>query len=151
MRLIFLDFDGVMNTPSIWSFEKEKAIGKKHVDALQKIMSNCVDVGVVISSTWRHFYSLKEIGRFLAHHGFTHADKIIGKTPDFSIHPRRGLEIAAYLKDLKQRPDDYIILDDNTDMTQEQIDGGHFFSISCIVGLTEDLADKIIFRFKEGG
>ena len=89
---------------------------------------------------------MEEIKGFLEYHGFTHSEKIIGKTPH--LYLKRGLEIESYLKGLDNKVDDYVILDDDTDMTSEQKEKGHFMHINSITGLTEDLATEIVEKFK---
>jgi Swiss Army Knife RNA repair-like protein len=113
-RLIFLDFDGVINRVGMTGY----LIGADR-DALEPrlvrrvgALANTVDASVVLSTAWRNVHSVEHLTRLLAARGFP-ADRIIGVTPHSDV---RGREIAAYLD--AHRGARFVVLDDN--------DRGHF-------------------------
>lgn len=134
MKVIFLDFDGVLN--SIESFElmhnhnelRRDTPHKMHIDPLNKIIQ-ATDAKLVISSTWRKSCSSSMLGRFLRLCGCE--GEAIGKTP--VLDTDRGLEIKVWLEVYnhclkkgnewfafgwkpKESIENFIILDDDSDM-----------------------------------
>lgn len=86
-KLLFLDFDGVLNT----SHDKDPhALNKKHLDILNQIMEKH-NPDVIISSTWRCFYPLKVLKEVLVIHGFKYPDRVIDVTPDLSYAEKSGI------------------------------------------------------------
>ena len=89
MRIIFLDFDGVLNsTPFLsanlgkgWKSAGEaEALDPANVERLERLVRETA-AAVVISSSWRHGRNLPSLCAILASRGFT--GRVIGKTPDF--------------------------------------------------------------------
>jgi len=109
MKLIFLDFDGVLTTRKTgYNFGDPAA-----VRALNYITGR-TGAEIVVSSTWRYF-GLKKIIETLAAWGVT--GSVRGLTGGFL--PTRGDEIAAWLKEYKDmgiEPEKFVILDDDSDM-----------------------------------
>ena len=120
MKIIFLDFDGVLNSHKYMgsdAYKKEtqgmtggqvmKLAHHAHIDpAALKILNKLVDqtgATVVVSSTWRIIYSVEELNKMCKARGATFT--IVDKTPElprrFSEFIPRGKEIAHYLKMLK--------------------------------------------------
>ena len=121
--IIFLDFDGVLN-----SLRSRVATGhgahQCHdtiaVQLVQRLAANA-DAHVVISSAWRVGVEVEMLqGTLRAWGGPALAERVIGKTPDFFTRPR-GEEIARWLAD-NGRSDqaDYVILDDEDGMLDGQ-------------------------------
>ena len=134
MKVIFLDFDGVLNwhgflsgiRPVNGSGELDYAamLDPSRVALLNQI---CEQTGavVVVSSTWRRMHRNANLRGFLKSRGF--AGKMIGSTPKLErtspervlseeISVQRGEEIAAWIN---ERPGDisrFVILDDDSDM-----------------------------------
>lgn len=116
MKIIFLDFDGVLNSHQSWKdgFCDSRgiaALSPKHVDRLNSIINNTEAV-CVISSTWRELHSQEEIDNFLTKAGFT--GKVIGQTPVGGTC--RAEEISEWLRRNKGRIGNdcsFIVLDDN--------------------------------------
>ena len=124
MKVIFLDFDGVITTAkSRYNLDKDK------IDLLGQII-DATDANIVISSSWRR-NTLDDTKKYLStisHRvpfAFPYLDRLIGVTdrmysfklhrPDKHFRIHRGLEIDQYLDEhpeIKQ----YIILDDDMDM-----------------------------------
>jgi hypothetical protein len=112
--IIFLDFDGVLNSSRFVKDLGEKwtmnEIDPVAVQRLNKIVE-ATGAKIVISSTWRILSSLDELKKIIADNG-GRVD-IIGETPDLGWE--RGHEIQAWL-DGNPGHDNFIILDDNSDM-----------------------------------
>lgn len=136
MKLIFLDFDGVVNSDKYTnsaSYKKE-AEGKTeaeimliahylHIDPEAiKLLNDLVEKSgakVIASTTWRLHYSLDELNKMIKDRGATF--EIVGVTP--RIYPKkmsqfvqRGEEIQAYLDSLTEIVEGFVIIDDGSDM-----------------------------------
>lgn len=135
MKIIFLDFDGVLNCdPYFRSYEfQEETHGQSdaqimlvshwaHIDPNRvKLMNRLVDETgalVVASTTWRLRYSLEELNEALKSRGATF--EITDKTPRLSSgwggEAPRHFEIQTYLDNLKEKPEAFVIIDDIKDM-----------------------------------
>jgi hypothetical protein len=132
MKLLFLDFDGVLNSyqptkvgspPPGWEDRQPpqssginprgllKELDVDKVALLNDIVSSS-GCKVVVSSAWRLQFSLEELRWLLEGAGFV--GDVVGVTPDHSRRPKlslsipgvRGLEIEAYLlvRDFKENP-----------------------------------------------
>jgi hypothetical protein len=123
MKIIFLDIDGVCNTPSFL----RKVLANKTIVS-EVIPEECLDynnivhlntlceksgASIVISSSWRIFFSLPAIREALAAKGFLYSENIVGKTPKLD-GKERGFEIKDWLKN--NPVDGFVIIDDNDDM-----------------------------------
>lgn len=136
MKVIFLDFDGVITIPPKWHINSDKL----------KYIKRIVDetgAKIVISSSWRRGIppSLeltieKMIGRpkrcprNKMMNWFV--DNLYDVTPIYSSP--RGNEIKGYL-DKHPEVDNYVILDDDGDMLDEQL--FHFVQTNYEDGITE--------------
>jgi hypothetical protein len=124
MKVIFLDFDGVMNSVD-WISEHH---GEYHIDPIDpaavKRLNQLVErtgAVVVISSVWR-FDGRTACAEKLRKHGFT--GKVIGVTPRGSNRGgERGHEIRDWLeldapihKNRYGEVESFVILDDDGDM-----------------------------------
>ena len=109
MRLIFLDFDGVIVTR-----HTEYACGHAPcVQALNHIVDK-TGAHVIVSSTWRHF-GLVECIRYLEKWGFKGTVRAV--TGRF--RESRGEEIRDFLDeydDIGIKVNSFVILDDDTDV-----------------------------------
>jgi hypothetical protein len=137
MKIIFLDLDGVVNSDVYTESElyKQATAGMSDAkimlvahhlhldpDALALLNDLVARSGaeVVLSSTWRTKYSPEEVTEMLKGRGgnFT----VTASTPRLERRTRdaqfytRGQEIAAYLNNLKEKPETFVILDDRDDM-----------------------------------
>jgi len=124
MKIIFLDFDGVICTQASYKDAEKKhglesdgfppplhLILKSRVARVQEI---CDKTGakIVISSMWRVLYKWGVLKGFLRHHGLT--AEIIDQTPSGGLSRDRGLEITQWMQlhpDISW--DDIVILDDD--------------------------------------
>lgn len=137
--ILFLDFDGVLNSVSY-------EVTKKNVDDFSgfyglEIDENAVillnlclkwvpNLNVVISSSWRTEYSLNEIYDILFANGFRYIDRIVGITP--KTFKTRGDDIQEYC--IQHNIQTYCILDDGTDMLPHQMK--HFVQTHAANGIT---------------
>ena len=169
--LVFLDFDGVLNTERHFAELKGKGLPFKDkygpkfdliaVENLKKIIDT-TEARIVVSSSWRYM-GLGDLQRMW--HDRDLPGKIVGITPlhldddklletDLSeldeitadmFCSSRGNEIKAYFEEVLRVDADtqrYVILDDLKDVLPEQED--HFIRINPIVGITEEDAERAI-------
>jgi len=126
MKLIFLDFDGVVNTRLYDSklgiiryfHTEDEAVNNKNAIGFLNLLVKETGAKVVVSSTWRLGETVETLSKWLNNSGFE--GEVIGKTPRMDDYCR-GDEIAEYmlrLEDVKS----YVILDDDSDMLKSQMD-----------------------------
>lgn len=156
MKLIFLDFDGV-----ITNLESRYALNGKKMELVKKIC-DATGAKIIISSSWRS----KDVettlnfinGSSRDNDPFILADYVIGVTPRFSfkygdeyITAHRGSEIQYIINKYKYRNEsmgcseklkNYLILDDDSDMILWQKD--HFIKTDAYEGITEEDVEKAI-------
>ena len=163
MKILFLDIDGVLNSSS--SFEKGHCeyirFGKDYYyqqfcPNSKKLINYLIDkynLSIVISSTWRHdgVERLRQIWELEQMSGH-----ILDITPCSELG-FRGLEIAQWLENKgfyninnskegqkqimeKSRIEQYIIIDDDSDMTYDQ--RNHFIQTSFKTGFTIESFNK---------
>lgn len=133
-RIVFLDFDGVINSDSFQQWLKAEpphrrpgymvvddeyaahldpnALDREAIERLNRLLLEG-QASVVISSTWRLDMKLGELKALLRKYGFL--GKIIGKTPYLGAEPR-GHEIHKWLKSYKHPVESFVIVDDDNDM-----------------------------------
>jgi HAD domain in Swiss Army Knife RNA repair proteins len=125
-RVVFLDFDGVLNHEA---FYRAKGPGVLGLDPTRVALVNEIvartGAHVVVSSTWRMGTTLSSLRDTLGSVGFT--GRVIGKTPDLSAQwkegslvmaaKERGDEIQAWIDGFRRHPvASFVILDDDGDM-----------------------------------
>lgn len=119
-KVLFLDIDGVLNstrTAAAWGYYPLGFDNMQAFDgtALQLVRQLCTKGGVqvVLSSSWRLFFTAKQVADGLNL-------PVVDTTPCF-LHDVRGTEIAAWLS---ENPDvtHYVIVDDSADMLKSQQD-----------------------------
>ena len=153
MKVIFLDFDGVITTKdSKWKLCPEKM-------AMLGDIIAATDAKIVISSSWRRTNLEDTISHitnpenpYVGENPFPYANRVIGITPRMFgfIHPHkdrhckipRGVEINAWIWQHLQEIDNYVILDDELDMLYTQ--RNHFVQTHPIFGLDRNEVDKAI-------
>lgn len=117
MKVIFLDFDGVMDT-SYYNFVVARE-GKPHRDAYGLVFGpKCVDyprsiiertgANIVVSSTWKWFMTYKDILEMWKVRDLPGI--VIGITPT-NKDKGRGYEIATWLDECEEECQ-YVIIDD---------------------------------------
>lgn len=173
MNVIFLDFDGVINTLQIdtkpfgvncrsqierdgfyylMCNESDGIVSNRQAVMWLNKLCKDIDAKIVVSSTWRMGKKgLDTLRNILYNSGLIEDIEIIGATPvvyDPLYH--RGKEIDEYLKEHKEIKN-YIILDDDADMLPEQM----FLLVKCdtYAGFTEreyikalDIVDKYFIK-----
>ena len=160
MKVLFLDFDGVLNSEASFRYEINRktrnvsdTLSAIACSNLQYILEQDREIKLVISSTWRKLHTQVELQNILSSYG-VEAARIIGKTPSvFSGH--RGQEIHNWL-DSNPNVTKYVILDDDgsagTALYRE--DGipndprGHFFQTTPEDGLLYKQAKQIARLFR---
>lgn len=113
LRLIFTDFDGVLNQHSSGKYELLPA----QVERLDRLARE-TDAVVIVSSWWRKI-GVERLRADLAEAGF--GGRLVGRTPWLGDDEmwdayERGTEIAAVLTYLGDRVESYVILDDHARM-----------------------------------
>ena len=135
MKIIFLDFDGVVNSVqrSIALKERLNAYSAEGIDpvalGLLKWVCSVTDAKIVISSLWR-VRGIEWIKGVFAAHGWF-SPPIVDITP--RLNTKRGEEIQAYILN-KMLIEPYVIIDDDSDMLQHQLD--NFVHTDSLVGFT---------------
>lgn len=163
MKLIFLDFDGVMNSERYFNnsvfLTETKGMDWDEImliahhthldrDAIQ-LINQLVDrsgASVVVSSTWRQHYSIDELNQMLKDRGATFT--IIAATPVHRSHyigwgmsnVIRGKEIQEYLDETVQ-PVQFVILDDINNMAHLS---DHLVLTDEDVGITQEDIEKAL-------
>lgn len=153
MRVIFLDFDGVINSHQSATFWHNKRDQEKWENEMYKewqgslfeylahefcpialsnveeLVRRCPDVKVVVSSTWRLGNDVESLKNILSASKLV-ADTIIDVTPRFPGKPR-GEEIKHWL-DNHPEIEQYVIIDDDRDMLESQKE--NFVNTSALHG-----------------
>lgn len=144
MKLLFLDFDGVLNTRCSFAREDyfDSPLESEFVKRLNRIVASS-KADVVISSSWRIFDKHKPI---LYKAGFE--GRVIGSTPSISdsLYPdkMRAGEILSYIEMNSLNPSNIVAIDDDMDVSSL---GKYFVRTNLDVGMTEcdaDMAIKIL-------
>lgn len=158
-KILFLDFDGVLNTLRWREHEGKNAIidrfgysfDPESVANLAKVVRH-QDVGVVISSSWKCL-GLAEMRRLWIERKMpgeliditpseTRREVISQATPnEIRWLTSKGHEISLWLSQ-HDNISQYAIVDDEDSMLPEQ--ESHFVRISPIIGVTDDDVKKIM-------
>lgn len=111
-NILFLDFDGVLNTSE--DLERGELFAQANVAALNDIMDH-TDAHIVVTSMWRLGATPEELEDMLLGAGVHAAGRVIGTTPSLEESPR-GAEIKAWMERAPVRVEDFVILDNRDDM-----------------------------------
>ncbi len=158
MKLIFLDFDGVLNSRKWFNslqgrdkddklvlVETDDHLDPEAVELINKLVEQS-GAQVVISSSWRILHSLDEstdtgkierpsLNEILEKAGARF--KAIDTTP--RLYEERGIEIQTYLDYLKSKGEiveSFVIIDDDSDMAHF-LNTKHFIKTSFAFGFME--------------
>jgi hypothetical protein len=145
MKIIFLDFDGVLLNRE--SFRHASGMKAKAAPSCVKALNRIIEqtgADIVVSSTWRIGNTVKKLAKILK--GFGVRGRVVGKTPNLDrVKGRvytavdRGEEIKKFIGRCKV---ECVILDDDSwEMNGLQ---DRFVKTKFNDGLTEALADKAI-------
>ena len=160
-NIIFLDVDGVLNSQIYYETSekfanyrdnvsaKEHTIDQYHdsqiddnsIGILNEICDNTNSV-IVVSSTWRNSWSsdkIKNLQELFDRNGGTF--KVIGIT-GYSSERIRGVEIYKWWEANKNDYNNYVIIDDDSDMLLWQ--QAHFFQTDAYSGITPNITYRII-------
>lgn len=153
MKVIFLDFDGVMDTAYYDNYLNYMGLPKKDkygvvfdpdcIANLRRIIDE-TGADIVVSSTWKDFMTYKEILEMWEYRklpGF-----VTDTTPTCSR--KRGDEIDSWLEECNTECE-YVIIDDmdETQFNEHQYD--RLFVVNPYDGLNEQTAEKVIQLFRE--
>ena len=130
---IFLDIDGVLNTPS----EYGKRINKNNVDVLNKLITRLeekYDTQIVVSSSWRLSSGINKIIRDA---GVT--ARLKGVTENLGD---RSKEINTYISKNRLEPENCLVLDDEKDIVKNVI--CKYYITNYKTGVVEDDIKKIL-------
>lgn len=136
MKLLFLDFDGVIST-----FENHWKIDREKLSLLKKIIDN-TDAKIIVTSSWKNGY--KSVQDFITSLGRKdkNSDNDIFQWFLNSIHGiiptllgSRGEEVRRYMLDLDSPVESYVILDDDSDFEEDQL--FNFVETDSYEGITE--------------
>lgn len=138
MKVIFLDFDGVITTlESRWNIDSEKCKLVKRI---------CDETGakIVISSSWRKSnleYTMKQFSKesFLLYDYVIDVTKRLSISGSASITIPRGVEILEYIES-HDSITNYVILDDDMLLWQRN----HFVHTSTHEGINEKNVEQAI-------
>jgi hypothetical protein len=139
MKVIFLDFDGVMNPEK--NYQPDCNFSKAAVKNLNTLLDEVPDAKIVVSSAWRHrgIMFVKEV---LKKNGVT-SGRVVGIT-DLKHETDRGHHIERYVKD--HSIETYVILDDRRDMDSSL---SHLVHVNPVVGLTEKNVEDAVKMLKK--
>lgn len=164
MKIIFLDFDGVLNNEEYYvklHSENFKGYGEYPICEFDfkciKVLNYIIEktgAKVVVSSSWRTGKDIDKLQELLNDVGFK--GEVIDKTPSFRHNDMlRGNEILIWIKQNKEivgedyhEYENYIILDDDSDMLYWQKD--NFLQVDRFVGLTMSIAHSAIRILNRG-
>ena len=166
MGIIFLDIDGVLNSRLYYESPRYD-YNKDSVDPLERKLSDIdpksieflndliekTGAKVVITSTWRRYYTIVELSELFKKRGFV--GEILDKTPTCGSDCLRGNEILRWVKENEtligrhyHEFNDYVILDDDSDMLYWQ--RNNFIVVDGYVGLTPNICYKAERVLKRG-
>ena len=167
MKAIFLDIDGVLVHQAFWTECKEKGVspyehitGLIHDDPEKSIgvhlfdpksvirlnrITDETEAKIVLSSTWR-FRGLEFMRQLFAQRDVT--GELIDITPRFGGEIR-GEEIQSWLeiwcyRGGHERPEKYIIIDDDSDMLEEQKPFFVHIKNGMVAGISDEHVERAI-------
>ena len=153
MKILFLDFDGVLNSADYFkSVAKQPTLERPldhieplAVERLNEILTR-TGAAVVISSSWRILASFKELTKeMLVPRGFLFSSRVIGETPRKGR--QRGDQIRAWLDAVVVDPHDYVVLDDDSD--RGSIPRHRWVLTNSATGLMDEHVERAVFVLNE--
>lgn len=142
MKVIFLDFDGVITIPPKWYLKADK------IKLIKRIVDETT-AKIVVSSSWR-MQTVEETRKSMVYKEkrcprnkmlYWLIDNLYDVTPWVGLGNGRGGEIQQYLNDHPEI-DNYVIIDDDGDMWDSQL--YHFVQTNYEDGITETEAIRAI-------
>lgn len=173
MKILFLDFDGVLNSQqsaifwhnkrdqskwenemySSWTGTLKEYIAHEFcpiaLSNMEELCRRVPDLKIVVSSTWRMGETVESLKKILAPAPLV-ANAIISTTP-ITRDKSRGEEIHAWIvaSDPAEEIEEYVIVDDDRDMMPHQLP--HFVNTSSFHGFTYADMLHALRIFKAGG
>ena len=151
-KIIFLDFDGVLNTEHYqgllqyqgkpWQDEYGAFFDPKAVKQLKRII-DATDADIVVESSWKYLGldAMKELWEVRNLPG-----TIIDITPSL-LGKNKGVEIASWLSKYAKQDIRYVIIDDEYVILDFQLP--HFILTNPYEGITEEQANRAISMLNE--
>jgi hypothetical protein len=155
MKLIFLDFDGVLNSRQSEIYYTQFHPDKKTMEDrlcpiatsnLLYILKDHPDTKIVVSSTWRRNRTEAVLGEILSRYGIN-PEVVISKTPYYGPGEVRGLRIQEWFDTHPEvKPTHFVIIDDDADMAHF-LGTPHFIKTSTKMGLMYQEVQSILAYF----
>lgn len=151
-KILFLDFDGVLNTEHYqsllqyqgkpWQDEYGAFFDPKAVKQLKRII-DATDADIVVESSWKYLGldAMKELWEVRNLPG-----TIIDITPSL-LGKNKGVEIASWLSEYAKQDIRYVIIDDEYVILDSQLP--HFILTNPYEGITEEQANRAISMLNE--
>jgi HAD domain in Swiss Army Knife RNA repair proteins len=147
-KVLFLDFDGVLNDDTYLRRVREQGLvqglglrdpSDRHMldparIALLDSLLALSGVDVVLSTSWRMIYTTDELKEFLRLQGMQCVGKIIGRTKNPINHVQRGVLIRLWLDDHPEYTH-HVALDDDPGAAECDV---KLVQTDPLVGLTDD-------------
>ncbi len=119
MKVIFLDFDGVLNSDQYDSERDQTAdtnIDESRLPLLKQIV-DATGAKIVLSTTWRCYWEenpndCDAIGIWMNALFAKYGLEIFGKTPRLSFRAGRKAEVLSWLEFAPEQVDSFVIIDD---------------------------------------
>jgi hypothetical protein len=163
MKVIFLDFDGVLNSEGSFYYEYRRRNGFKEQNVkgpinetlcnvcasnFQYVLDTYPDAKIVISSTWRALFPLEWLKEKLNSYHIK-GNRVIDKTPDLfasMLNSNRGIEINQWLSEHPEVKH-YIVIDDNDEGISTLHGWDKFVKTEWESGMTWQHAQEAIHKF----
>lgn len=146
-KILFLDFDGVLNTEHYqcllqyqgkpWQDEHGAFFDPNAVKQLKRII-DATDADIVVESSWKYL-GLEAMQEMWAVRNLP--GRVIDITPS-SVGDDKGVEIASWLSEHATQDTHYVIIDDEYVILDSQ--SSHFVLTNPYEGITEEQADRAI-------
>lgn len=154
MKLIFLDFDGVIFSMSGCIYARsvsgqerlpEYVLDPVALSLLEYLLDKMPEIRIVISSTWRLGHTIEQLQKIL---GEKIGSRVIGATPKLDGY--RGHEIKQFLDNWNEfyrgsKVEDFVIIDDDRDMNPYM---GHLIWTDSMNGFTSRNLIEVETYFK---
>jgi hypothetical protein len=142
-KIIFLDFDGVVNCFN--EPESLRRLSQGCVANLNTLLERS-GASIVVSSTWRVAHSLADLRQILVNSGLRYPERVLGVTP--RNDGIRGKQIERWLENYPEEIEAFVILDDDSDMGPFM---DRLVKTDSDIGLTDLDVEKALKIFNPGG